>query len=90
MSRASTDQKRVVKSRAEVVARLGLHVIEADDLALRELTMGWYAVPSRDAEPIESAIVGPCKTEEEAASAMVVYLAEIQWSRFAQSAGGAS
>lgn len=77
-------------SRAHDIARLGLHVIEADDLAVRELTMGWYAVPSRDALPIEAAIVGPCKTEEDAACAMVLYLAERQWSRAAKSDGGAS
>ena len=45
-------------SRARTVARAGLHVIEADDFELRKLTMGWYAVPSRDARPIEASIIG--------------------------------
>lgn len=77
-------------SRAQAIARLGLHVIAADDFATRELTMGWYAVPSREAQPIEASIIGPCATEEEAACALVLYLAEIQWSRHAKPEGDAS
>lgn len=77
-------------SRAHDIARSGLHVIEADDFAVRELTMGWYAVPSRDAQPIEASIIGPCATEEEAALGLVLHLAEIQWSRRAKPEGGES
>lgn len=77
-------------SRARTVARAGLHVIEADDFELRKLTMGWYAVPSRDARPIEASIIGPCATEEEAALGLVLHLAEIQWSRHSKSEGDAS
>lgn len=77
-------------SAALVIARLGLHVVDADDLSLRLLCTGWYAVPTREALPVESCVVGPFGTADEAGVALAERLAEIQWSRSGLATGAAS
>ena len=77
-------------SYAQVIARLGLHVVEADDIALRQLCTGWYAVATRDARPIDDCVVGPFGTADEANLALAKRLAEIQWSRSGLATGVAS
>lgn len=65
-------------SGAEIIARLGLGVVDADDLVLRELALGWYGVPTRAALPVADAVVGPCATRDAAAVALATRLVEIQ------------
>ncbi len=77
-------------STALSVARLGLHVVDADDITLRQLCTGWYAVPTREARPVESCVVGPFGTADEAGVALAERLFEIQWSRSGLAVGAAS
>jgi hypothetical protein len=67
----------IAMTAAETIARLGLHVVEADDVTLRDLALGWYAVPTREAVPVADALVGPCDTRDGAALALVARLAEL-------------
>lgn len=77
-------------SAALTVARLGLHVVDADDISLRQLCTGWYAVPTREALPVEDCVVGPFGTADGAGVALAERLFEIQWTRAGFATGAAS
>lgn len=66
-------------SRALTVARLGLHVVDADDITVLELSLGFYAVPTREGRSIAEALVGPCESDVAAAVALARRLVEIAW-----------
>lgn len=65
--------------RARAVARLGLHVLGADDIAETHLGTGYYALAARDGESVEDRCPPPCDTPLAALHALIVRLAEIQW-----------
>lgn len=64
---------------ADAVVRLGLGVVGADDYTVRSLSMGVYAVATREAVPVAETCVGPCATPLAAAGALATRLAEIRY-----------
>lgn len=71
-------------ARARAVARLGLHVVGADDISEVKVGTGYYALASLEGRCVESTYCAPSETPLAALNALIARLAEIQWTAFAR------
>ncbi len=71
-------------ARARAVARLGLHVVGADEIIEVRVGSGYYALAARDGQSIETSYSEPSGDQLGALNSLIVRLAEIQWSRLAR------